>query len=72
MRLGSGVAVAVVQPAAQPQLRFDPWELPYILGAALKIKQNKVKKQKFNDKNIIVATLNGLISFLTIFHPPKF
>ena len=31
-----------------------------------------LKKHKFNDKNIIVATLNGLISFLTIFHPPKF
>ena len=37
MRLGSGVAVAVV-PAAEALIRPLPWELPYATGATLKKK----------------------------------
>ena len=44
-RLGSGVAVAVVQAGSCSSDSTSAWELPYAAGVALKSKKKKKKKK---------------------------
>ena len=53
MRLGSGIAVAMVQPEAVAPIRPLAWELPYAANAALK----KFKNQKNLKKQMTKAPL---------------
>ena len=50
MRLGSGVAAAVVQAGSYSPIKLLAWESAYAVGAALKSKKKKSYEKK-KDEN---------------------
>ena len=46
MQLGSGIAVAVVQPSAAAPIQPLAWELPYATYAALNRRKEKKEQNK--------------------------
>ena len=51
MQLRSGIAVAVVRPAATAPIGHLAWRPPYAAGAALKRQKTKKKKKKKKKKS---------------------